>query len=118
MFSGIMACFVFSDAEANLLSNGSFENSSISPGSFATLSRFLLRHRLDCLVWKHRLRWIVLDSGGWARSIDLNGGQAGSITTAFSTTPGEQYRVDFFMAGNPAGSPSLKTLDLRAYYNG
>jgi choice-of-anchor C domain-containing protein len=118
-FLVLMACFVFSDAEANLLSNGSFENSSISPGSFATLSPFSTAVT-DWTVWSGSIDYVgsywTAEDG--ARSIDLNGGQAGSITTAFSTTPGEQYRVDFFMAGNPAGSPSLKTLDLRAYYNG
>jgi len=114
-----LACFMFSIAEANLLSNGSFESSSINPGSFTTLSPFS-NAITDWTVWSGSIDyigsyWAAADGG---RSIDLNGNEAGSILTYFTTIPGEQYQVDFYMGGNTAGSPGVKSLDLRAYYNG
>lgn len=44
------------------------------------------------------------------QSIDLNGNSKGKISTKFNTTANHKYRVTFMMAGNPDGSPSLKSL--------
>jgi len=38
------------------------------------------------------------------RSVDLAGNGAGAISTAFSTTPGQQYTVSFFLSGNYDGN--------------
>jgi choice-of-anchor C domain-containing protein len=49
-----------------------------------------------------------------AMSIDLNGVDAGSLSQAFETTIGNTYTVTFALSGNPAGPPTLKTLDVSA----
>jgi len=111
LYLALLACFVFSDAEANLLSNGSFENSSIVPGSFATLSPYS-GAITGWTVWSGNIDYIgsYWTAQEGVRSIDLNGAEAGSITTAFNTIPGEQYE-SIFLWQQPAGDPALKTLD-------
>jgi len=50
--------------------------------------------------------WQPADGG---RSIDLNGGGAGSIFQTFDTIIGVNYQVVFALAGNPDGPPPIKT---------
>jgi choice-of-anchor C domain-containing protein len=47
-------------------------------------------------------------------SIDMSGADAGAISQTFATTIGNTYTVSFFLAGNPAGPPTVKTLDVSA----
>jgi choice-of-anchor C domain-containing protein len=47
-------------------------------------------------------------------SIDMSGADAGAISQTFDTTIGNTYTVSFFLSGNPAGGPTLKTLDVSA----
>jgi len=47
-------------------------------------------------------------------SIDMSGVDAGTISQTLATTIGNTYTVSFFMSGNPAGPPSVKTLDVSA----
>jgi choice-of-anchor C domain-containing protein len=47
-------------------------------------------------------------------SIDMSGADVGAISQTFATTIGNTYTVSFFLAGNPAGPPSVKTLDVSA----
>jgi choice-of-anchor C domain-containing protein len=47
-------------------------------------------------------------------SIDMSGLDAGAISQTFPTTIGNTYTVSFFLAGNPAGLPTVKTLDVSA----
>ena len=47
-------------------------------------------------------------------SIDLSGVDAGSISQTLATTIGNTYTVSFFLSGNPAGPPVVKTLDVSA----
>jgi choice-of-anchor C domain-containing protein len=49
-----------------------------------------------------------------AMSLDLSGADAGSISQTFDTTIGNTYTVAFLLSGNPAGPPSLKTLEVSA----
>ena len=49
-----------------------------------------------------------------AMSLDLSGADAGSISQTFDTTIGNTYTVAFLLSGNPAGPPSVKTLDVSA----
>jgi choice-of-anchor C domain-containing protein len=49
-----------------------------------------------------------------AMSIDLSGTDAGSLSHIFDTTIGNTYTVSFALAGNPAGPPSVKTLEVSA----
>ena len=47
-------------------------------------------------------------------SLDLSGTEPGTISQTFDTTIGNTYTVSFFLSGNPAGDPTIKTLDVTA----
>jgi choice-of-anchor C domain-containing protein len=47
-------------------------------------------------------------------SIDMSGADAGAISQTFATTIGNTYIVSFALSGNPAGPPTVKTLDVSA----
>jgi choice-of-anchor C domain-containing protein len=47
-------------------------------------------------------------------SIDMSGTGAGTISQTFVTTIGNTYTVSFYLSGNPAGPPAVKTLDVSA----
>ncbi len=49
-----------------------------------------------------------------AMSIDLSGADAGTLSQTFETTIGNTYTVSFLLSGNPAGPPSVKTLEVSA----
>jgi choice-of-anchor C domain-containing protein len=49
-----------------------------------------------------------------AMSIDMSGADAGAISQTFATTIGNTYTVSFYLSGNPAGPPTVKTLDVGA----
>ena len=97
-------------AQANLISNGSFEL-GVAPGSFTTLgtgSTNITGWAVDGSIDYIGSYWQAADG---ARSIDMNGYYAiGSISQTFATTLNQAYRVEFYMAGNPDGAPVLKTL--------
>ncbi len=52
--------------------------------------------------------WV--NQGGSAGSIDLAGNGPGTLAQTFTTVAGQAYRVSFFLAGNPAGGPTVKSL--------
>jgi choice-of-anchor C domain-containing protein len=96
----LSACGV---AEANLITNGSFESGSYSGGTnFETL----YTGSTSITGWTVRsgsIDWInqYWDASEGARSIDLAGLNSGSISTNLNTIVGQSYRVQFEMAGNP-----------------
>ena len=47
-------------------------------------------------------------------SIDMSGVDAGTLSQTLATTIGNTYTVSFFLSGNPAGPPTVKTLDVSA----
>jgi choice-of-anchor C domain-containing protein len=47
-------------------------------------------------------------------SLDMSGIEAGTISQTFETTIGNSYTVSFALSGNPAGPPTVKTLDVSA----
>lgn len=106
-------------AQANLLSNGSFETNT---GGFAPSDGFdtlaagntaISGWTIDGLGVDYVGNYWQAQQGQW--SIDLDGtnnlGNAqGSISQSFSVTPGKNYTVTFFLAGNPDGGPAGKNL--------
>jgi choice-of-anchor C domain-containing protein len=108
-------------AYADLLVNGSFENST-----FNSVSHFvdLPGGNTDITGWTATLLHIdYVDSSEWQaadgrRSLDLEGSAcavgtpdcAGGIEQSFATVAGQQYEVTFDMAGNPVSSPIIKTM--------
>ena len=49
-----------------------------------------------------------------SKSIDMSGVEAGTLSQAFATTIGNTYNVSFQLSGNPAGDPTVKTLEVSA----
>jgi choice-of-anchor C domain-containing protein len=107
-----------SSAKANLLTNGSFEISSINPGA-----GYLPVYPGETSI----VGWDVVsedvhymgtfwEASDGIRSIDLDGlvGSAGGVSQTFSTVAGTQYKVTFDMAGNYANLPTLKPMSVSA----
>jgi hypothetical protein len=44
----------------------------------------------------------------------MSGNYAGSLTTVLNTITGQDYTLSFFLAGNPDGGNSTKTLNVQA----
>jgi choice-of-anchor C domain-containing protein len=108
----IISTFAVSPVRA-ALTNGSFETGT-DPGSFTTLdpgatdvTGWTITSQIDYIgtYWQ---------ASEGSRSIDLNGLSAGSIEQILATTPGYTYIIDFDMAGNPDGGPTIKELSLEA----
>jgi choice-of-anchor C domain-containing protein len=109
----IVSSFAGSSALA-ALTNGSFETGT-NPGSFTTLSS----GSSDILGWTIGDGGIDYIGTYWQpsdgeRSIDLSGLSAGSIEQTIDTIAGWTYTINFDMAGNTEGGPTVKTLDLQA----
>ena len=102
-------------APDSIVVNGSFESSTINPGSFTTIgvsnpaihSWLVLSGNIDYIG----TLWSASDG---VRSIDMDGFRAGSIGQSIVTAIGAQYEVRFDMAGNTGGAPTVKTLEVSA----
>ncbi len=95
------------------LTNGSFEL-GVDPGAYTTLdpgstdiTGWTITGQIDYIG----SYWQASDG---SRSIDLSGFSAGSIQQDIATVAGLTYIVNFDMAGNPDGGPTIKTLNLEA----
>ncbi len=104
--------FTSSSAWAGLI-NGSFELGT-DPGAYKTLNPgatditgWTITGQLDYIG----TYWQASDG---SRSLDLSGLSAGSIQQDIDTIAGYTYIVNFDMAGNPDGDPTLKQLVLEA----
>jgi len=92
-------------ARANLILNGSFEDSTVHPSTWVTL----YAGSTDIANWTITRDNIDLKGGYWiaqdgSQSLDLDGsGAFGAIAQSFATAPGQMYQVAFAMAGNPDG---------------
>ena len=87
-----------------------FEHPLVTPGTYVTRSAgdtfgrwTVTRGTIDQIG---RGYWQAADS---RQSIDLNGTSEGTVRTTFMTVPLVKYRVTYFLAGNPAGGPVVKT---------
>jgi choice-of-anchor C domain-containing protein len=103
-------------ASADLILNGSFEQASVDPGSsFVTLAG----GSAAITGWTVTGDSVDYIGGYWqpsdgARSLDLSGNNAGGIQQILSTAIGSTYSVLFDLAGNPAGPPTIKTVEVSA----
>ena len=52
--------------------------------------------------------WVAPTAGGG--SVDLNGGDAGGLSQAFTLGSGGTYQLSFYLSGNPDGGDPLKSL--------
>jgi len=120
-----MALMATIPAKANLITNGSFEAASISPGSFTNVAA----GSTAITGWTVTLGNIDYIGSLWgasngSRSLDLEGSAGtcnlvipncpGGIAQTFSTVAGQQYDVMFDLAGNPFNVPIIKTVSVSA----
>jgi choice-of-anchor C domain-containing protein len=104
-------------AQAASVVNGSFEDGLTDVGTFTTINAgdstsitgwTVLTGNVDYIG----SYWTAADG---SRSLDLNGLEPGSIAqTITGLTAGQQYKITFDLAGNPAGGPDPKTLQVTA----
>jgi hypothetical protein len=57
--------------------------------------------------------WVPPPNGG--HSVDLDGLAPGGISQVVTTTAGDTYTLSFYLAGNPGGPPTVKTLLVNAF---
>ncbi len=104
-----LAAVASTGASAATIVNGGFETGAPT-GSFnttSTLSGWNVTPAID-----HIGTFWQAHSG--IASIDLNATSAGTISQDVATIVGTVYQISFWMAGNPTGAPTAKTLDLSA----
>lgn len=102
---------------ASAVTNGSFET-GVNPGFFLPLS---VGNNTSINGWTVSAGQVDYIGNYWAasdgaRSLDLTGsnGQPGAVSQTFATVAGHTYDVTFDLAGNPAGLPTIKTLNVDA----
>ena len=119
-----VAVLIAIPASANLITNGSFESATISPGSFTNVAS----GSTAITGWTVALGNIDYIGSLWAasngsRSLELEGSAGtcvlftncpGGIDQSFATTSGQQYIVTFDLAGNVFNIPVIKTIQVSA----
>jgi choice-of-anchor C domain-containing protein len=109
---------------SNLIVNGSFEQSSINPGSFKDVPA----GSTAISGWTVTLKHIDYIGGLWVasdgkRSLDLEGSVCntrsstdclGGVEQTFATVAGHDYNVSFDLAGNLYSGPKVKTIKVSA----
>jgi choice-of-anchor C domain-containing protein len=102
-------------AEAELITNGSFETGIGAPGSGNI--QVLYSGSTNLTGWTiggNSIDWIgtlpAWPAADGYRSIDLNGYGPGTISQTFGTVTGQTYEVRFKLSGNGYGDPDVKTI--------
>jgi choice-of-anchor C domain-containing protein len=100
---------------ASAFQNGSFENGT-DPGSFTTLTAPDAATITGWTVSSGTIDYIgtYWTASDGVRSLDLSGTSPGAISQTFNTVTGHNYTVTFDMAGNPDGTPIVKTMTVDA----
>ena len=108
VFALVTGLLIPSLAQANLISNGTFNCPScgtpfetLSNGSSAIPNWSVTGNSVDLITtyWQAPLL-----SGN---SVDLNGNAAGGVSQSFVTGTGREYRVTFYLSGNPDPGPGV-----------
>lgn len=121
MMRGMLVCAalagVVGSASANILVNGSFEESEglnpgsgwtpVGGGSGAITGWTTLGSGVDYMG----TLWPASDG---IHSLDLNNTSEGGVSQSFGTTAGHRYTVTFDMSANMFGGPAIKTMDVSA----
>jgi choice-of-anchor C domain-containing protein len=115
---GLVAALVLAPATmAAAFTDGSFENGTYVDGGSGFQQLDAPNTSIDgWTVADGSVDWIETywAAGEGTKSIDMSGAEAGTLSQTFDTTIGNTYTVSFLLAGNPAGPPALKTLDVSA----
>jgi choice-of-anchor C domain-containing protein len=107
----LFAAFAAAEANGNLLTNASFELAACGGSvcnSTTPQSWTLVSGDVDLVtsgLWQQA-------PGGGNQDVDLSGSGPGGILQSFDTTVGNIYNLSFYLAGNPLGGPTVKTLDV------
>ncbi|KKS07865.1 hypothetical protein A3K01_03915 [candidate division WWE3 bacterium RIFOXYD1_FULL_43_17] len=114
LFVTVLMLTLFASPVFALGENGSFETGTTDPGLYVTLND----GNTSITNWTVTSGSVDYIGTLWpasvgARSIDVSGNEAGSISQTFTTVIGATYDVTFDMAGNP-GVQGLKTMDVSA----
>lgn len=112
LLCGAAAMFIAcasSPSFAQIVKNGSFEDPTVAPLSFATLSGGLTNWTIGGNIDLIGNYWAAQDGN---QSVDLNGLVVGSLTQAVDLVGGQMYNLSFWASGNPDGPPDPKTLDV------
>jgi len=95
---------------ANIVQNPGFESPDVTVPfvtyeSSTNLDGWNVIHIDHCseLLW---------DAAEGQQSLDLSSGTTGSISQSLSTTQGDSYDLSFALAGNPAGDPKIKNVEV------
>lgn len=106
----VLACLAISTQAATIFNDGF--NADAAPGLFQTI------YDGDVLG-----PWTVGGSVDWIGgywqpaegdgSVDMSGNYPGSLSTMLDTIAGQDYTLSFFLAGNPDGGNSTKTLNVQ-----
>jgi len=105
---------------ANLLSNGNFEQNSCTNPAFCTyfsteLPGWTVTSGSVDLVFSSSLVWFAYE-GSW--SLDVNGNTVGAMYQDVATTVGTQYQLTFKYSGNAnPGCANLKQMNIDATGN-
>jgi choice-of-anchor C domain-containing protein len=98
---------------ANLIVNGSFESPAIGggvveydSGSTAITGWTVGGNSVDLVAESY---WSAEDED---QSVDLSGSAPGTVSQTISTTPGANYTLSWFMAGNTNCGQPVKTMDV------
>jgi len=117
VLAAALSALIAAPALGDLILNGSFEDATFNPGPHATLSpgSTAIDHWTVSTGGNIDYTGTTWEAADGGRSIDLNGTQPeGGIEQEIATTPGTTYLVTFAMAGNPAGLPVVKTMEVLA----
>jgi choice-of-anchor C domain-containing protein len=100
------------------VTNGSFEAGTFTGSSYQNLVAGTPSATVisGWTVTSGDIDWIngLWTSEAGSRSLDLSGSSAGAISQTLTTTIGKKYVVSFYLAGNPDGPPTVKTLTVSA----
>jgi choice-of-anchor C domain-containing protein len=112
----LVGSLLAANAFGSLIINGGFETGTVDPGTqYLNLptSSIAIDGWLVASGDVNYLGTLYQASEG-TKSVDLNGDGPGSISQSFSTVLGSIYVVLFDLAGNPDGTPVVKTLEVSA----
>jgi choice-of-anchor C domain-containing protein len=113
----VLAATVAGTTMAADVDNGGFEDGTYT-GNPATFQP-LLAGATNVASWTiggNGIDWIwgLWEPQAGTKSVDLSRAAAGSVSQSVDTVPGRTYLVLFWLAGNPDGGPTVKTLDVTA----
>jgi len=106
--AAVSPAFVFQSGFENLE-----DGTSTFTGSFATVGPSSNTLGGKWSVDSGSVDWIntYWTAAQGSHSVDLNGNNAGTISTSFPTVTNTTYRVTFKMAGNPDNAPDSKSIE-------